>query len=143
LRSEYDEIQGQVSPNGRWLAYTSNVAGRLDVYVAPLSEKGQRWQVSVAGGSDPRWRADGKELFYIAPDGTLMAVETGSDSNFDPGRPRPLFRLSGVSIQPPYLSVYNVDAAGERFLVRVSVGSLQTLPLTLLVHWSPAAQVSR
>jgi eukaryotic-like serine/threonine-protein kinase len=143
VRSEYDDIQGQVSPDGRWLAYTSTVAGRLDVYVQPLSEKAQRWQVSVAGGSDPRWRADGKELFYIAPDGTLMAVDTGADSNFDPGRPRSLFHLSGVSAQPPYLSVYNVDADGERFLVRVPVGSLQTLPLTLLVHWSPAAQLSR
>jgi eukaryotic-like serine/threonine-protein kinase len=143
LRSEYDEVQGQISPNDRWIAYTSNVAGRLDVYVEPLAEKGQRWQVSVRGGSDPRWRGDGNELFYIAPDGMLMAVDTGSDSNLDLGRPRPLFHVSDVSAQPPYLSVYNVDAGGERFLVRVPVGSLQTLPLTLLVHWRPTAHISR
>jgi dipeptidyl aminopeptidase/acylaminoacyl peptidase len=132
-----------LSPNGRWLAYTSNLAGRLDVYVVPLFDKGQRWQVSVAGGSDPKWRADGKELFYIAADGMLIAVDTGSESNFAPGLARPLFRLSYLSFQPPHMSVYNVDAGGERFLVRVPNGSLQTLPLTLLVHWSPTIQLSR
>jgi len=143
LRSEYDEVQGQISPDGRWLAYTSNVAGRFDVYVEPLLDKGQRWQVSVGGGSDPRWRGDGKELFYIAPDGTLMAVDAGASPNLDPGPPRALFPLHDLSVQPPYLSAYNVDRDGQRFLVRVPVGSLQALPLTLLVHWSPTAAVSR
>jgi Tol biopolymer transport system component len=143
VRTAYDEMQGQISPNGRWLAYASNMAGRFDVYVEPLFHKGRRWAVSVAGGFDPRWRRDGRELFYVAHDGTLMAVDPGTGPNFDPGRPRPLFRVSDVSSQPPNLSAYDVDAGGQRFLVRLPVGSVQSLPLTLLVHWSPTTHLSR
>jgi Tol biopolymer transport system component len=138
VRTEYEEMQGQVSPNGRWLAYTSNFSEHLDVYVEPLFQKGRRWHVSPSGGSDPRWRRDGEELFYVALDGMLSAVNIGSGSNLDPGQPRPLFRLADSSQQvAPYLSAYDVDARGERFLVRVPLGSVQTLPLTVLVHWSP------
>jgi len=143
VRTEYDEVQGQVSPNGRWLAYTSNLAERLDVYVEPLFAQGPRWQVSVAGGSDPRWRRDGKELFYVARDGTLMVVNTGPEEAFDPGRPRPLFRLAGFSTQPPYLSAYDIGAGGQRVLVRVPIEPMQTTPLTVLVHWSPNPPASR
>ncbi len=143
VRTEYDEVQGQISPDGRWLAYTSNLADQLDVYVEPLFAQGRRWQVSVAGGSDPRWRRDGKELFYIARDGMLMAVSTGAEASFDPGRPRPLFRVAGHSPQPPYLSAYDVGAGGQRFLVHTSLESMQTAPLTVLLHWSPNARPSR
>ena len=74
LQSTFDEIQGQFSPDGRWLAYASNESGRYEIYVRTFPEAGGKWQVSAAGGMQPRWRRDGRELFYVAPDTRLMAV---------------------------------------------------------------------
>jgi Tol biopolymer transport system component len=73
-QSAFDEAQGQFSPDGRWLAYASNETGRYEIYVRPFPAAGGKWQVSLGGGIYPRWRRDGKELFYVAPDNKLMAV---------------------------------------------------------------------
>jgi len=141
VRTPFDEMQGQISPDGRWLAYTSNQSSRLEVYVQPLGSD-TRWQVSVDGGSDPRWRADGKELFYLARDGRLMAVDVTTHPSFDAGPPRGLFRISDAAVIPPYTSAYDVDASGQRFLVRMPLESLQTQPLTVFVNWSPLPRTS-
>jgi Tol biopolymer transport system component len=74
LQSSFDEIEGQFSPDGRWLAYASNESGRYEIYIRTFPEAGRKWQVSVAGGVQPRWRRDGRELYYVAPDTRLMAV---------------------------------------------------------------------
>ena len=74
LQSSFDEIEGQFSPDGRWLAYASNESGRYEIYIRTFPEAGGKWQVSAAGGVQPRWRRDGRELFYVAPDTRLMAV---------------------------------------------------------------------
>ena len=68
LQSSFDEIEGQFSPEGRWLAYASNESGRYEIYVLTFPEAGGKWQVTTAGGVQPRWRPDGQELFYVAPD---------------------------------------------------------------------------
>jgi serine/threonine protein kinase len=135
VQTEFDEMQGHISPSGRWLAYTSNQSSQLEVYVQPLKPDGRRWQVSTGGGSDPKWRADNKELFYIARDGRLMSVDVSGDG-FDPGNPRPLFALRDVSAVSPFLSAYDVQRDGQRFLVRVPIEDLKTHPLNVLVHWS-------
>jgi protease II len=135
VQTEFDEMQGHISPSGRWLAYTSNQSSRLEVYVQPLKPDGRRWQVSTDGGSDPKWRADNKELFYIARDGRLMSVDVSAD-RFDNGNPRPLFALRDVSAVSPFLSAYDVQRDGQRFLVRAPIEDLKARPLNVVVHWS-------
>ena len=142
VQTEFDEMQGQVSPSGRWLAYTSNQSARLEVYVQALAPNVRKWQISTDGGSDPKWRADEKELFYIGRDGRMMSVDL-QGAAFDPGAPRPLFLLSDVSAVAPYVSAYDVQGDGQRFLVRVPIEHLQTQPLNVLAHWSMQNRATR
>src|SRR6185436_7255156 len=74
LHSEFNEFQGQLSPDSRWMAYTSDVSGQPEVYVQPFPSADNELRISTAGGSQPRWRGDGKELFYLAADGKQIAV---------------------------------------------------------------------
>jgi Tol biopolymer transport system component len=105
LQSEFQKRQAQISPDERWLAYTSVESGRSEIYVVPFSPAANadakpvagKWTVSTAGGTQPRWRGDGKELFYVAPDGKLMAVEIKANvTGFDRGAPQALFDLRSV-----------------------------------------------
>ena len=88
----FDEATGEFSPDGRWVAYDTNESGRFEVVVQPFPKATGKWQVSTSGGIRPRWRADGKELYFVAPDGTLMgAPVVGKDPAFEAGTPVPLF----------------------------------------------------
>jgi Tol biopolymer transport system component/predicted Ser/Thr protein kinase len=136
LQTEFDEVQGHVSPRGNWLAYVSDESSRYEVYVQPLRGPGRRWQISTGGGTDPKWRGDEREIFYVSPDGHLMAVPL-DPKDLDPGKPQALFALHDVTIQAPFPSVYDVEPDGRRFLVRDPTETVQTLPLTVLVNWSP------
>jgi len=118
LATPADETHGQFSPDGKWIAYSSDESGRCEVYVqgfapdrVPAAAVG-KWQISTAGGDKPRWRRNGTELYYIAPDGKLMAVPVKIGSSFEAGVGVPLFdtRLVGV------FSPYDVTAHG-RFLM--------------------------
>ena len=73
-RTPFEERDGQFSPDGRWIAYASNESGRMEVYVQGFPSAGDRWQVSTTGGSQPRWRGDGAELYFVAGNGMLMAA---------------------------------------------------------------------
>jgi hypothetical protein len=143
VQTEFDEVQGQISPSGRWLAYSSNESSRFEVYVQQLPADGRKWQVSTGGGSDPKWRADGKEMFYIDNDGRMMSVSLRDLSAFDPDVPRPLFPLRDHAVVAPYTSAYDVQTGGERFLVRVLTEEPQTHPLNVLVHWSVPMRATR
>ena len=116
------QAQGQFSPNGRWVAYTSNESGRAEIYVRPFPSGHARTQVSSHGGAQPRWRADGRELFYVANDGTLMAVPMGAGTDMAPGTPVALFREPSLRLNN-YVLFYGGAAAyaaapdGSRFLV--------------------------
>ena len=140
VQTEFDEMQGQVSPHGRWLAYVSDESSRYEVYVQPLRGPGRRFQISTGGGSDPKWRADEREIFYVSADGQLMSVALG-DHDLDPGTPRPLFAVPDAAAQPPFPSLFDVQPDGQRFLVREPTEHVQTLPLTVLVNWSPQRRV--
>jgi Tol biopolymer transport system component len=119
------------SPDGRWLAYGASESGRIDVYVQTIPE-GQRWRVSSAGGSEPRWRGDSKELYYLTLDDKIMAVPVNSGKAFGAGPPTPLF-----SIHPsPDGSRYDVTADGQRFLVNQALAEQGSHPLNLVVHWT-------
>jgi Tol biopolymer transport system component len=144
LQGRFDEIEGQFSPDGRWLAYASNESGRDEIYVRTFPEAGGTWQVSVAGGLHPRWRHDGRELFYVAPDTRLMAVPirvTPETRALDAGVPVALFptRLatgafivtSGYQARAQY-----AVAADGRFLMNVSADEGVTSPITIVQNWT-------
>ncbi len=90
-QTEFVETSGVFSPDGRWIAYTTNEGGQPNVYVQPFLRAGGKHQVSRDGGSHPVWRADGKELFYLGADGTMMAVPIDATGQFDAGVPQALF----------------------------------------------------
>ncbi len=132
VQTSFDEMQGQVSANGQWLAYTSVESGSAEVYVRNMSDANARWQVSAGGGTDPRWRGDGGELFYLSADSWLTAVE------FSHSRPAPPHRLFEVHVSPPgdpYLSNYDVTADGRRFLVKQPVHDMMSAPLLVVSNW--------
>ena len=110
----------QVSPDGRWLAYVSDESGRSEVYVEPFRRPGERVRVSTDGGGQPKWRADGKELFYVAPSGRLMAVDVSvSAGRLEVALPVSLF--GGLNADPIW-DMYALTRDGQRFLVVVPVG---------------------
>jgi Tol biopolymer transport system component len=118
LRTEFNESFGHFSTDGRWIAYESNESGKFEIYVRPFdssnpaSQAGGQSQVSKDGGNHVRWRADGKELFYLAPDGSVMAVEvSGAGAAFQSGTPQRLFK------SVPGLTSWDVAADGKRFLI--------------------------
>jgi eukaryotic-like serine/threonine-protein kinase len=106
---------GQFSPDGRWVAYVSNDSGQDEVYVVPFPGPGARVQVSTSGGAQPRWRSDGRELFYLSPETKVMAAEVSpAERSFKVGTVRPLFTLTGLGGVPGYLC--DVTADGQKFI---------------------------
>jgi Tol biopolymer transport system component/predicted Ser/Thr protein kinase len=136
-------LRGQAvfSPDGRWIAYSTADPRESNVYVQPFPEAGAKFQVSRDGGSHPAWRADGKELFYLAYDGTMMAVPITASGQFDAGAPQVLFP-TGLPVFniPPSVTVYNVTKDGKRFLVNGRPQQAGVEPLTVLVNWTSAIQ---
>jgi Tol biopolymer transport system component len=115
-----------ISPNGRFLAYASGESGRSEVYVRPFPSGTGRWQVSLTGGVFPRWRGDGRELYYVGND-MLIAVPVSSDSALTLGQPQTLFEAAGVSPAAQGARGYDVSADGQRFLTIMPVeGNEQT-----------------
>ncbi|MGH9175942.1 MAG: LpqB family beta-propeller domain-containing protein, partial [Vicinamibacterales bacterium] len=139
LRTEFNEEQAQISPDGRWFAYTSEQSGRSEIYVQSFPEPRQQWQISTMGGGDPRWRADGKELFYIAEDRQLMAVAVNAGATFDHGAAVPLF---DTGMRPHWGSGrnhYDVSRDG-RFLLMTPVVDDRSSPFTVVLNWAAKLQ---
>ena len=113
------------SPDGRFVAYTSDESGRYEINVQPFPEGRGKWQASIDGGMQPRWRRDGKELFYVQGD-TLMAVEVTSAPNFSPGEVRPLFNDANLVPANANQVMYDVAAEGQRFVLTAAVESEQS-----------------
>jgi eukaryotic-like serine/threonine-protein kinase len=132
LNSTFDEVQAQLSSDGLWLAYTSFESGHAEVHVRSVTDPRRRWQVSAGGGSDPRWRGDGRELFYVSADSRMTVVDFSTGA---PSAPKPLFPVRVVAPGRPYLSNYDVTADGERFLVKVPVHDMTSAPLHVLTNW--------
>lgn len=134
LQTEFEELQGQVSPDGRWIAYTSDESGRWEVYVQPFPGKGPKHVVSAAGGGEPQWRGDGRELFYLALDHTLMSVAVTPGPVWRGSRPEPLFRAPVVGDLTRHRTRYQVSRDGSRFLVD-AVDARRSQEPTLIVNW--------
>ena len=136
LVTDFDAFQAQFSPDGRWIAYVSNETNpRYEVYVQPFPLAAGRRQVSTKGGSQPAWRRDGRELYYLAPDGKLMAVDVGAGATFQASAPRPLFQTQ----VPGLVNVRNHYAPagdGQRFLVNTLVGESAVAPITIVLNWT-------
>jgi WD40 repeat protein len=147
LNAPFNEAHPQLSPDGKWMAYNSNQTGRAEVYVKPFPSGDGQWQVSTTGGIFPRWRGDGKELFYFTSTtaGKLMAVEvSGAGSTFDVRSPRELFDTGYFETGHLNFSyhVYAVSADGQRFLIPRSAANLAGLaapaPITMVLNWTAA-----
>jgi len=135
LQSPFGELSPKFSPDGRWIAYSSNESGRREIFVRPFPGPGGKWQVSVQGGAQPMWRRDGKEIFFIAPDGMVMSVDVIAGNAFQVGTPRPLFRTLALAsaIDGP---AYSVTADGQRFLVRKQSSNASIPPTTVVLNWT-------
>jgi eukaryotic-like serine/threonine-protein kinase len=120
------------SPDGRWIAYASNDSGKFDIYVAPFPGPGQRIPISTAGGREPAWRGDGKELFYIAEDGKMMAVPIQTGTTLEPGIPVMLFE---TRTRPNQIGRYDVTPDGQKFLVVSRVAEREIPPIAFVVNW--------
>jgi eukaryotic-like serine/threonine-protein kinase len=134
LQSEFDEKHGRFSPDGRWVAYSSNESGRDEVYVRSFPLPGARFQISADGGIEPQWRKDGTELFYIAEDRTLMAVPVKlAGAALEPGQSKRLF-----PVQVDTFIVgrsYEVSNDGQRFLIRALASGAIAPLLTVVLNW--------
>ncbi len=127
LRTEFNELFGQLSPDSHWMAFTSDRSGRREVYVRPFPPSDGEWTISLAGGEQPRWRGDGKELFFEAADGKMMAVPVravaGTRPFLDAGTPVALFDAH-LSPSPANNEFeYDVTPDGKRFLITATGGS--------------------
>ena len=135
LTSKGSENNGQISPDGKWVAYASDESGVWEIYVTSFPGAAGKWQVSRGGGTEPRWRGDGKEIFYIAPSGMLMAVPVSGESTFATGTPAPLFQIHGrAPISSTDVFTYDVAKDGKRFLVNRYVKPEHVPPLTILLN---------
>jgi eukaryotic-like serine/threonine-protein kinase len=136
LETPANETQGQFSPDARWIAYTSNESGAYEVYVRRFPGAGGKWQVSTNGGAQPRWRRDGKELFYLAPDGRLMAADVkATNTRFETGTPRVLFNTGITASFVDRRNQYVVTRDGQRFLVNISAEDENSAPITVVLNW--------
>jgi Tol biopolymer transport system component len=143
LQTPFDKRQPRFSPDGHWIAYTSDESGprQYQIYVQSFPAGAGKFQVSTgAGGTQPRWRRDGKELFYLAADGKLMAVETQTTPKFEAAAPKALFdpQIPRGGVPPFMYYRYDVTADGKRFLVNSSPTAPESsaaAPITVVVNW--------
>ena len=127
----YTEDEVHVSPNGRWVAFNTNESGVWEVYVAAFPTFTLKRQVSNGGGVQPQWRADGRELFYLAPDGSVMSVPVETGTEFTAKSPVRLFTASMAAVSG--VPQYGVAADGQRFLTLERVGGQTSF--TFLLNW--------
>ena len=133
VQSEFNDLAPTFSPDMRWVAYQSDASGRPEIYVAPFPGPGGKRQVSSTGGTFPRWRGDGKEIYYLAANNRLMAAEVnGAGTEFEVGASRPMFeaRITG----PGYF--YAVTPDGQRFLVNRAIEQKNTPQMVLVLNWT-------
>ncbi|HUJ80623.1 MAG TPA: hypothetical protein VLW83_02005, partial [Candidatus Acidoferrales bacterium] len=143
LRAEFDNDDGQFSPDGRLVAYSSDESGRDEIYVrafspdsaAAGSDAGGKWLISTGGGIQPRWRGDGKELYYLALDGKLMAVDIATNPVFRAGLPRALFQAPPDTGGIAGVHAWGLTPDGKRFLFLAPVEQATQAPFTVVLNW--------
>ncbi|MBM3812711.1 MAG: hypothetical protein FJW20_13875 [Acidimicrobiia bacterium] len=134
LQTKYTEMKPAFSPDGRWVAYESNESGRYEIYVQGFPDKRGKWLISASGGRQAAWRRDGKELYWVRPDGTLMAASMKLlKAGVRAGQPQTLFRISNWD---GALTAYQTDGNGRRFLVYEPEAGQRELPMVVVQNWA-------
>ncbi|MFI5182564.1 MAG: protein kinase [Thermoanaerobaculia bacterium] len=139
LQDKFNQMGARLSPDGRWLAHESDESGAREIFVRSFPEAAERRQVSVHGGTQPRWRADGRELTYISADRKIMAVDIRTQPRFEADPPRALFQtriLPAVEAR----NQYDVTPDGKRFIVNSHRPEDAAVPITVVVGWTPEAR---
>jgi len=127
---------GRFSPDGKWVAYASNESGRWEIYVTSFPQAHGKWQISNGGGDQPKWRGDGRELFYLSPEGKVMAASVTTGANFDAGAPSALFQANareGVATSEQVS--YDIDKEGQKFLINTQLKQGDTLSMSVVLNW--------
>ena len=133
VQTTFEERDGEVSPDGKWMAYRNNETGRWEIYITAFPGGGAKWQVSTNGGTNPRWRKDGRELFFLDPSENLVAVDVNTASNaVTLGVPHTMFQALGI--QPEY-GPFDVAGDGKRFLLNSGDLKEGSAPFTLVQNW--------
>jgi Tol biopolymer transport system component len=133
LPSDYTQLFGRVSPEGQWIAFTSDESGERQVYITSFPDASRaKYQVSSSGGTEPRWRGDGKEIFFVNGNTLLSASVDSSAAGLQIGVPKPLvqFRSTGIP-----RSNYGVRPDGQQFLVNVRAEERTSAPVTVVMNW--------
>jgi hypothetical protein len=136
LQPKWIVRNAQFSPDTKWVAYSSNETGNWEVYVSPFPSGTSKWQVS-RGGGEPRWRRDGKELFYLSAEGKMMAVPMRLGASFEAGSPVVLFQThlrQAISAQDVFS--YDVTGDGQKFLINTKVDEPNAAPLSIILNWA-------
>ena len=133
------DTDGRFSPNSRWIAYSSDASGHYEVFIAPFVGAGAPIQVSTKGGLEATWRRDGKEIFYLAPDRTLMAVAFDERDPSHPGVPQPLFEMPTGDLGDAR-NHYDAAADGQRFLVTEEVRGAGANAIVVMTNWTAAVK---
>jgi len=139
LATPFNDMQARISPDGKWIAYVSDESGALEIYAQRYPELGERYKVSVGGGGQPQWRRDQREIFYIAPDHTIVAVPVNQGQRPVFGSPRRLFRAPVTGGPDSARDNYAAAADGDRFLVDGAVVDVSEAAITVLVNWPAEA----
>ncbi len=140
VQTTFDELNGEISPDGRWVAYQSNESRQDEIYVRPFPDANSgRWQISTGGGTRPLWARSGKELFYVGPSGAVMSATVEGESTFRAGNPTRLFEGPYFMAAGQAGRTYDVSPDGKRFLmIKVAGASNETSTPTSIVvieHW--------
>src|SRR6266511_1493521 len=136
LQTSFNEDGARFSPDSHFIAYESDDSGSYEVYVQPFPASGAKWQISSGGGMQPRWRHDGKELFYLAPNKKLMAVDVNlGNGTLEAGVPKVLFQTRVIGYPGPRNS-YECSADGQRFLMNSLQSDAGLIPVTVMVNWT-------
>jgi Tol biopolymer transport system component len=129
LRTRFKEGSPRFSPDGRWIAYESDESGSPEIYAALTQGGGDKRRLSTSGGSRPRWRRDGKELYYVTPDGSVMAIAVNTVSRLEAGPPLMLFKVESQ------VENYDVAPDGQRFLVSTPAEKTRQSPIRVILDW--------
>jgi Tol biopolymer transport system component len=136
LGAPADQLHANFSPDGRFVAYSSNESGKFEVYVQTFPFSDRKWLISTSGGYEPRWRRDGREIYYLSEDGNLAAVTTTLGSTPAFGVPQVLFR---TRVQPGVHALrthYVPTGDGSRFLIQTSSGEPTPTSITVVLNWA-------
>jgi eukaryotic-like serine/threonine-protein kinase len=131
LEGDYNERNAGISPDGKWIVYSSEETGRMEIYAQTFPTPGGKVQISADGGERPRWSRDGKEIFFIAPDRKMMAVSVRSGATLEAGRPQALF---DTHIATGFDNRFDIAKDG-RFLIPVQQDSGNSQPINVIVNW--------